>query len=100
MGTEAAARTLNDTSADDRTALLEDLPGAAVSQMLTLLSPQERQIAQSLLNYPDGTVGRLMTPDLIRVRDEWTVAQVLDHIREFGRHSETLNVIYVVDEQG
>jgi magnesium transporter len=100
MGTEAAARILNDMSADDRTALLEDLPGAAVSQMLTLLSPQERQIAQTLLNYPEGSVGRLMTPDLIRVRDEWTVAQVLDHIRQFGRHSETLNVIYVVDQRG
>jgi magnesium transporter len=100
MGNEAAASILNDMSPDDRTALLEDLPGAAISQMLTLLSPQERQVAQQLLHYPEGTVGRLMTPDLIRVRDEWTVAQVLDHIRQFGSDSETLNVIYVVDERG
>lgn len=100
MGNEVAASILNDMSPDDRTALLEDLPGAAISQMLTLLSPEERKVAQQLLNYPEGTVGRLMTPDLIRVRDDWTVAQVLDHVREFGSNSETLNVIYVVDEQG
>lgn len=100
MGQEAAAKILNDMSPDDRTALLEDLPGAAVSQMLTLLSPEERQIAQQLLNYPEGSVGRLMTPDLIRVRDEWTVQHVLDHVREWGKDSETLNVIYVVDERG
>jgi magnesium transporter len=100
MGNEAAASILNDMSPDDRTALLEDLPGAAISQMLTLLSPQERQVAQQLLNYAEGSVGRLMTPDLIRVRDDWTVQQVLDHIRQFGQDSETLNVIYVVDDHG
>lgn len=100
LGNEAAAHILNDMSPDDRTALLEDLPGAAISQMLTLLSPEERKVAQQLLNYPDGSVGRLMTPDLIRVRDDWTVAHVLDHVREFGSNSETLNVIYVVDQQG
>ena len=41
-----------------------------------------------------------MTPDFIAVHDDWTVKEVLDHIREFGQDSETLNVIYVVDERG
>ncbi len=100
MGSEDAARILNEMSPDDRTALLEELPGAAVAQMLTLLSPQERAIAQSLLNYPEDSVGRLMTPDFISVRADWTVKQVLDYIRVHGNDSETLNVIYVTDEQG
>ncbi|MEI9894064.1 MAG: magnesium transporter [Chthoniobacter sp.] len=98
MGHIEAARILNDMSPDDRTALLEELPGAAVAQMLQLLSPEEKAVAQSLLNYPDGTVGRLMTPEFVTVREEWTIAQVLEHVREFGRDSETLNVIYVTDE--
>ncbi|HSI14946.1 MAG TPA: magnesium transporter [Chthoniobacter sp.] len=100
MGHIDAARILNDMSPDDRTALLEELPGAAVAQMLQLLSPEEKAVAQSLLNYPDGTVGRLMTPEFVTVREDWTIAQVLDHVREFGRDSETLNVIYVTDERG
>src|SRR5439155_24932767 len=45
-----------------------------------------------------GSVGRLMTPDFIAVHEDWTVQQVLDFVREFGRDSETLNIIYVVDE--
>lgn len=100
MGREDAARILNEMSPDDRTALLEELPGAAVAQLLTLLSPEERAIAQTLLNYPEGSVGRLMTPDFISVRAGWSIQQVLDHIREHGRDSETLNVIYVTDERG
>ncbi len=100
MGHVEAARILNDMSADDRTALLEELPGAAVAQMLQLLSPEEKAIAQSLLNYPENSVGRLMTPEFVSVREEWTIQQTLDHIREHGRDSETLNVIYVTDERG
>ncbi len=100
MGREEAARILNDMSPDDRTALLEELPGAAVAQLLTLLSPTERAVAQQLLNYPEESVGRLMTPDFISVRGDWTIRQTLDHIRENGNDSETLNVLYVTDERG
>jgi magnesium transporter len=100
MGHADAARILNDMSPDDRTALLEELPGTAVAHMLQLLSPEEKAVAQALLNYPEGTVGRLMTPEFVTVREDWTIAQVLDHVRQFGRDSETLNVIYVTDERG
>ena len=100
MGSAEAARILNDMSPDDRTALLEELPGEAVVQLLQLLSPEEKAIAQSLLNYPDDSVGRLMTPDFIRVRDDWTILQVLDFIRTHGHDTETLHVIYVIDEHG
>jgi magnesium transporter len=100
MGQTEAARILNEMSPDDRTALLEELPGAAVVQLIQLLSPEEKAVAQSLLNYPEGSVGRLMTPDFISIREEWTIEQALAYIREHGRSSETLNVIYVTDERG
>ncbi len=100
LGNEDAARVLNDMSPDDRTAFLEELPPQAVIQALTLLSPKERKIAQALLNYPVGSVGRLMTPDFISVRDDWTVLQVIQHVRQHGQDSETLNVIYVTDDSG
>src|SRR5438874_7953881 len=81
MAHEQVVGILNEMSPDDRTALLEELPSAAARQLIRLLTPQERQIAQSLLGYPEGSVGRLMTPDFIAVDDDWTVKDVLDHIR-------------------
>jgi magnesium transporter len=100
LGQEEAVKILNEMAPDDRTAMLEELPSAAVTQLLKLLSPTERATAQALLGYPEGSVGRLMTPDFIAVRDEWTVQQVLDYVRQHGRDSETLNVLYVVDDDG
>ena len=100
MGQEQVVAILNEMSPDDRTALLEELPASVVSQLLRLLTPAERAVAQSLLNYPEGSVGRLMTPDFIAVGEEWKVSEVLDFIRQHGHASETLNVIYVVDATG
>ena len=90
-----AAAVLEEMSADDRTALLEDLPGKVTARLLNLLSPEERARAVQLLGYPEDSVGRLMTPDYVRVTADWTVAEALAHVRRFGRDSETLNVVYV-----
>lgn len=100
MAHEQVAGILNEMTPDDRTALLEEMPSAAARQLIQLLTPEERRIAQSLLGYPEGSVGRLMTPDFIAVGEDWTVKEVLDYVREHGQDSETLNFIYVVDEKG
>jgi magnesium transporter len=100
MTQEHVARLLNDMAPDDRTELLEELPATVTKQLLALLTPEERGVAVSLLGYPEGSIGRLMTPDYVRVRADWTVEHVLDHIRRHGSDSETLSVIYVVDEKG
>ena len=100
MAHEQVVAILNEMSPDDRTALLEELPSAAARQLIWLLTPEERRVAQALLGYPEGSVGRLMTPDFIAVKESSTVQQVLDYIREHGQDTETLNVIYVVDERG
>jgi magnesium transporter len=100
LGKEESAAILNEMSPDDRTALLEDLPGSAARQVIALLSPEERRIAVTLLGYPEFSVGRLMTPDYVDLKPEWTINEVLDHIRKYGKDKETLNVLYVVDEKG
>lgn len=100
MGREEFASILNEMSPDDRTALFEDLPSAVTKQMISLLSNEERKIAQTLLGYPENSVGRLMTPDYLAVKPEWTIKQSLDFIRANGKDSETLNIIYVIDDRG
>jgi len=94
------AALLNELPADDRTSFLEELSPKAVRELIKLLNPEERKITLSLLGYPEGSVGRLMTPDYIAVQADWTIAEVLEHIREVGQESETIDVIYVINDQG
>jgi magnesium transporter len=93
------ASLLNDLDPDDRTAFFEELPGKVSQRLVQMLSKEEREIATRLLGYPEDSIGRLMTPEYVAVKPHDTVEQALKHIRRFGHDSETLNVIYVVDEQ-
>jgi len=88
---------LNDLDPDDRTAFFEELPGEVVQRLIQMLSAEERDIANRLLGYPKDSIGRLMTTEYVAVKPHFTVQQSLEHIRKFGRDSETLNVVYIVD---
>jgi magnesium transporter len=100
MATEEVASILNAMDPDDRTSLLEELPARVIQQLLNLLSHEERLVASQLLGYDEDSVGRLMTPDFVRVRSHWTVDDALQHFRRYGRDSETMSMIYVIDETG
>ncbi len=100
LGQEEVSTVLNEMSPDDRTAFLQELPGPIVKQLIDLLSPDERLIARTLLGYPADSVCRLMTPEYIAVSGDWTVKEVLDHIRSHGREIEVLDFIYVTDQRG
>jgi magnesium transporter len=100
MAKEEVAKILNEMAPDDRTALLDELPATVTQQLLKLLTPEERAVAIKLLGYPEGSIGRQLTPDYVRVRPDWTMAYVLDHIRRYGHDSETLSIVYVIDERG
>jgi len=97
---QKVAELLNELPADDRTSFLEELPSNTVKEMIKLLEPDERRKTLSLLGYKEDSVGRLMTPDYIAVYENWSVQNVLEYIRNFGTDSETIDVIYVIDEQG
>lgn len=100
LGSEQVAQILNDISADDRTALLEELPAAATQKLLNLLSPEQRKIATDLLGYPKDSIGRRMTPHYVAIQQNWTVAEVLSHLRGQADKSDTINQLYVVDAKG
>lgn len=94
------AELINLMPPDDRTSLFSELKGDAVAKLIQLLPAKDRVEALSLLGYEEDSVGRMMTPDYVAVKKDWTVARVLEHIRNYGKDSETIDVIYVIDRGG
>jgi magnesium transporter len=94
------AELLNELQADDRTDFLEDLPKEVLRDLIKLLEPDERKVTLALLGYPEDSVGRLMTPDYVYIYEHNTVGEVLDIIRRVGKNSETIEVIYVINNSG
>ncbi len=97
---EKAAELLNNLQPDDRTAFLSLLPGNAVKELLKVLSPETRAETLELLGYPEGSVGRLMSPDYVAIKKTNTVGEVLSIIKRLGQATETLNYIFVADDDG
>lgn len=94
------AELLNDLPADDRTDFLEELPKEVIRDLIKLLDPEERKITLSMLGYPEDSVGRLMTPDYVYIYEHNSVEEVFATIRRFAKNSETIDVIYVINEKG
>ncbi len=97
---EKAAELLNALQPDDRTAFLGMLPGSAVKELLKVLAPETRAETLKLLGYPEGSVGRLMTPDYIAIYANNTVREVLEMIRQLGQATDVLNFLFVIDDKG
>lgn len=81
---------------DDRAEVLEEFPAGVVKQLLKSISPAEREMTSTLLGYPEHSAGRMMTPEHVEVRPNWTAAQTIDHIRRVGANKEMIYVCYVI----
>ena len=84
-------------SPDDRARLFDELPAKIVNRLLEQLSPTERQATAQLLGYEAGTAGRIMTPELISLKEGFTVTQALERIRQLANVTETIYYLYVTD---
>jgi len=84
---------------DDRARLLGEAPASFVNRVLAGLSPKERKMTAELLGYPEETVGRYMSPEVIVISESATVPEALETIRRRGKTAETIAVIAVVDRQ-
>jgi len=92
------AEIIEEMSDDDRTELLDELPAKTVKKLLLQLSPEERKLANKLLNYPDYSAGRIMTPEFIDLKGNMTAEEAVTRIRSIARKKETIYTCFVIDE--
>jgi magnesium transporter len=98
LGSKEIAEVLQSMPPDDRTQVFSNFPDTLIKGAVNLLPERERKVALSLIGYEEGSVGRMMTPYYIQVKKHWTVEQTLRHIKRVGKKAETLNFVYVVDD--
>ncbi len=100
LGDERSARVIESLEPDDRAAILDELPVEVATQIIKRLSPENRRITQAILGYDSESVGRLMTPDYVRLRKDWTLDHALNHIRQYGQNAERVDWVFVIGDDG
>ncbi len=98
LAQEDYAEVLNNLEPDDRTELFENFPDELIKYSINLLNDTEKQIALDLIGYKEDSIARLMTPLYIQTKENKTVGEVLQHIKKYGKKAETLNYIYVIND--
>lgn len=97
---EMAARLVAEMSADERADLFHELPAPLAAKILAKLSKEDAKDLRSLLAWPEGTAGALMTTDYVELEAEMTVAEAIERIREVAEDVETIYYAYAVSPEG
>ena len=82
---------------DDAVDMLEELPANVVKRVLKNTRPDTRRLINQYLNYPENSVGSIMTAEFTDLRQTMTVAEAIDHIRRTGADSESIYTCYVTN---
>ncbi|MCR5230713.1 MAG: magnesium transporter [Solobacterium sp.] len=97
LSEKEAGTIIDNLYADDAADLLEEMPANVVKKLLANAKPDTREAINHLLQYPEDSAGSIMTVEFVDLREDMTVAQAIDRIREIGMDSETVNVCYVLN---
>lgn len=93
------AQILDDLSVDDAVDCLQELPASMVKRILRVAKPETRALINKFLSYPEDSAGSIMTAEFLSVRENFTVAQAVEHIRGTGINKETVYVAYITDDK-
>jgi len=94
-----AIEVFKELAPDDRVRLLDELPAGVAKRMLASLNKEDREDVNLLMGFESETAGRLMTPEYVRLRKEWTAAEALARLRIIAKEKETIYTLFVTDDR-
>ncbi|MCB9739091.1 MAG: magnesium transporter [Deltaproteobacteria bacterium] len=100
LGVERAVPIVHEMASDDRADFITELPEPLKDALLAKMDPEEVADVRSLVAWEDGTVGSLMSTDVLEVPVSMRVAEVIDRVRTHGEEAETVYYVYVLSSTG
>lgn len=96
---DAVAALFADLEPDDRVELLDELPATVAARLLRGLPRRERDLTADILGYPQGSIGRRMSPEFVSVRATTTAAEALERVISRLGDAETIYTLPVVEDE-
>jgi magnesium transporter len=99
LGIEKSSKVLDLMDNDDLALLLDELSPEKKESLLSAMKIEESKAVTDIMNYPPETAGRLMTNRFVWIRSYYTVREAVEKLKTFAEFAESINYLYVVDEQ-
>lgn len=90
---------IEDLYVDDAVDMLEELPANVVKRVLKTAQPETRKLINQFLNYPENSVGSIMTAEFVDLKKHLAVQDAIKRIRKTGGDCESIYTCYVTDER-
>ncbi len=91
------SRILDEMPPEHAADVVEELPSEQAEKILDLMQEEKSEEVQEILEYPEHSAGRLMSPDFVAVNERATVEQAIDHVRKSVSEERAFE-LYVVDD--
>lgn len=99
LSDKEAVSLLDDMYADDATDLIEEMPANVVRRLLRKCTAETRNDINRLLNYPENSAGSIMTVEYAELKEDLTIKQAIEKLRNEMEYYETVNTCFVVNAQ-
>jgi magnesium transporter len=99
LGIEKSGQVMDLMDNDDLASLLQDLSPDKIEELLSGMKKEESTIVQNIMNYEPETAGRLMTNRFVWIPHHFTVRETVNKLKTFAEFSETINYLYVIDDE-
>jgi len=90
-------RIIDELFLDDAVDFIEEMPANVVKRVLANAAADRRELINNFLQYPEDSVGSIMTIEYVDLKSNMTVADAFGRIRSKGTKKETIYTCYVTD---
>jgi magnesium transporter len=94
-----AARIIEELDPDDAADLLAQIPLKELRNIMARLQVEDTKQIEQLMKYDEETAGGIMTPELLKVPDNFSKREAMEEVLRISDEMEDFYVIYVVDEE-
>ena len=97
---DALVAILSGMDTDDLASIADKVAPEVMEDVYRSLDASGRSWVESSITWPEGSVGMLMSPEPLLVREGWSLAQCLEEVRRRGALPRKADALFVVDARG
>jgi flagellar motility protein MotE (MotC chaperone)/sporulation protein YlmC with PRC-barrel domain len=99
ISTEKAADIVEEMPPDEAADVLNELPPETSAEVLADMEKEEASEVRELLAFEENTAGSMMTTEYVMVHESATVEGAIEALRNFEGHVESIQQIYLIDNE-
>ncbi|MFN7252716.1 MAG: magnesium transporter [Anaerobacillus sp.] len=98
LGIEKSSKVMDLMENDDLADLLNELSVERIQEYLSTMKSEDSKYVQNLMSYAPETAGGLMTNQFVWIKEDYTIRDAVDKLKDFAEMNHTIYYLYVIND--